>query len=192
MNLIDFKVQPPVRFNCWKHHAGYIRQRIKAANSIDDFNSILKEMLSIGNSQMDLYTGNLSPAEIDNFVRTLIGEKNINSYQSYFKWIHNERKDYRIICLKDNSKWTLRVGNEDERYVHIHPGRYSVNSIRVKATALKTAAAALLWKKLNNLAELDLSVINYVRKNFISAPPVKAIPQKENRGLMKIVSLLDR
>ncbi len=192
MNFIDFKIQPPVRFNCWKHHAGYIRQRIKEANSIDDFNSILKEMLSIGNSQMDLYTGDLSPAEIDNFIRTLIDERNINSYQSYFKWIHNEGKDYRIISLKDNSKWTLRVGNEDERYVHIHPGRYSVNSIRVKAAALKTAAAALLWKKLNNLTELDLSVINYVRKNFISAPPVKAIPQKENKGLMMIVFLLDQ
>ncbi|HSR18844.1 MAG TPA: hypothetical protein VLM39_12200 [Ignavibacteriaceae bacterium] len=192
MNFIDFKMQPPVRFNCWKHHAGYIRQRIKEVNSIDDFNSMLKEMLSIGNSQMDLYTGDLSPAEIVNFIRTLIEEKNINSYPSYFKWIHNEGKDYRMISLKDNSKWTLRIGNEDERYVHLHPGRYSVNSIRVKATALKTAAAALLWKKLNNLTELDLSVINYVRKNFISAPPVKAIPQKENRGLMKIVSLLDR
>jgi hypothetical protein len=173
-------------------HAGYIRQRIKEANSIDDFNSILKEMLSIGNSQMDLYTGDLSPAEIDNFIRALIDERNINSYQSYFNWIHNEGKDYRMISLKDNSKWTLRVGNEDERYVHIHPGRYSVNSIRVKAAALKTAAAALLWKKLNNLTELDLPVINYVRKNFISAPPVKAIPQKENKGLMKIISLLDR
>jgi hypothetical protein len=192
MNLIDFRIQPPVRFNCWKHHAGYIRQRIKEADNIDNFNSILKEMLSIGNSQMDLYTGNLSPAEIDNSIRTLIDEKIVNSFQSYFKWVHNEGKDYRIISLIDNSKWTLRVGNEDERYVHLHPGRYSENSIRVKAAALKTAAAALLWKKLNNLPELDLSVINYVRKNFISAPPVKAIPQKENRGLMKILSLLDR
>ncbi|HVO75272.1 MAG TPA: hypothetical protein VMT35_14675 [Ignavibacteriaceae bacterium] len=191
MSINDPKIPVPIRLNCWKHHTGYIKLRINKADNIDHFNSIIKEMLCIGNSQMDLYTGHLSPAEISKYIREFLNEKNISSFQAYLKWIHDEEKDYKMINLKDNSSWILRVGNENERYVHIHPGRYSEDSIRVKAAALKTAVASLLWKKINNLPELDLETINYVRKNFIEEPPIKAFPRTAERGLRKIISVLD-
>ena len=60
----DYKVSVPIYFNCWKHHAGFIVQQIKTVNRIDMFDEIKFHMLKIGESQMDLYIGNYSPAEI--------------------------------------------------------------------------------------------------------------------------------
>jgi hypothetical protein len=188
MNIIDITVPEPFRLNCWKHHAGYIRMRINEVNNSDKLSRMIKEMLAIGNSQMDLYTGGLTPAEICSSVIMQLKEKNIDSFETYSDWIYRGGKDFQLLLLIDGSKWALRMGNEEGRYIHIHPGRYSINSVRVKAAALKTAAAALMWKNLNNLPELDLSIINHVRKNLISAPPIKAI---QNKGLMKIISLLE-
>jgi len=191
MNLNDFIVPEPIRLNCWKHHADYIRMRINGVKNIDELNGIVKEMLSIGNSQMDLYTGRLSPAEISSSIRMQLAKYKINSYKAYSGWIHKGGKDFQLLILIDGSKWALRMGNEEQRYVHIHPGRYSENSIRVKAAAIKTAVAALIWKKLQNLPELDLQAINYLRKNLISAPPLKSIPEVKDKGLWKIISILD-
>ena len=45
--------------------------------------------------------------------------------------------------MPDGSAWVLRQGEEGGRYVHVHPGRRTPPTLRVRATVLKTAVMAL-------------------------------------------------
>ena len=58
-------IQLPLTFNCWKHHAGFIKKQIEIYRgekiSVEE---LQKTLLVIGESQMDLYHGELSPQKI--------------------------------------------------------------------------------------------------------------------------------
>jgi hypothetical protein len=84
----------------------------------------------------------------------------------------------------------LRLGEQPERYVHIHPGRYSPHTIRVKAGALKTAIALSVWMKLYNHGELTVELLNYVRKDVLTASPVKSLTAVE--GFVKLFKLVNK
>ena len=60
------KIKKPVLLNCWKHHAGFIRSKIKAykRNPETDLELLQNEILLIGESIMDLYLGELNPRQI--------------------------------------------------------------------------------------------------------------------------------
>ena len=90
---------------------------------------------------MDLYLGSLNPRQISNEIINKIKNFGLYTYIKYRKWLSEEGKQYKQIDLSDTSVWMLRFGNEKDRYIHIHPGRYSPNTMRVKAKTLKTAIA---------------------------------------------------
>jgi hypothetical protein len=190
MKIIERSDPPlPVLLNCWKHHLGFIKEQIKTIRLRDSgsLEYIRQNLLTIGESQMDLYLGELSPAEIGKQVIDRLNESGIISFNNYKTWIANEGKEYRLITLDDDSIWTLRLGIDKKRYVHIHPARNTLNTIRVKATTLKTAIIALCWIKVYGGLYSDLEIINKVRKDFLSEPPLKNV--SVNKGLIKLISI---
>lgn len=56
-------VPPPVLFNAWKHHAGWVRGRIvdAAAGGEPGLRALADEVIVTGTKLMDFYTGTLTP-----------------------------------------------------------------------------------------------------------------------------------
>jgi len=183
-------VPPPINFNCWKHHAGFIIRQTETINNEKELTDLKKILLKIGESQMDLYLGSITPEEITrNIINKLIKIK-AAGYKEYKNWLNEEGKDFRLVKLKDDSDWTIRLGEEKERYVHIHPARNSKNTIRVKAHTLKTVILLNAWGKINRTENFDKELINMLRNRFLDLPPLK--PSKENPGIGKLIKLFDQ
>ncbi|MCW8995467.1 MAG: hypothetical protein OQK77_06605 [Psychromonas sp.] len=182
------KINPPINFNCWKHHAGFIKKQIQSVQHIQDIDKLKTILLKIGESQMDLYYGNYSPMEISERIVNYLKEKKIYLPERYKDWLTRNEIDYQLINLFDKSVWTLRRGEDAERYVHIHPGRYSPNTRRVKALTLKTAIFTLCCEKLGEPKLTGRELINHIRKKYLNEPPLKSI--SKDGGLGKLLELL--
>lgn len=187
---MDYEIPFPILFNCWKHHAAFIRQQIALSNenNHEDFQRLIKNLLLIGGSQMDLYTGNLPPPEIGLEILHQLNDKIKLELSSYKEWLYSGNKNYKKLTIVDDSSWTLRLGNDEQRYVHIHPSRYSPYSVRVKATTLKTAIAFLSWQKINKEKLVTLEMINFVRKKFLNECSVKSLTSSS--GITNVIKLL--
>ncbi len=185
-----FDTAVPVLFNLCKHHLGYIRYRINdiTTNDYPKFNSVQKELLIIGDSVMDLYTGSLLPSDISNEITGILKKQNAFNRRAYINWINESSRNYRLLKLSDGSVWTLRTGNDEEKFVHIHPGRQSVHTVRVRAVTLKTSVIVLAYLRLNDLYLYDLELVNKLRKNFLSLPPLKVL--NAGAGLNKLIGII--
>lgn len=184
-----YTIPEPVLFNCMKHHAGYISEYIADFNpSGKRTKSFLKDLNTIGNSQMDLYTGNLSPLSISTQIFEFLKISNAGTGSSYLHWMEQAGYRYRILTVSDDSTWILLPGNKKDRYVHIHPGRFSRHSVRVRSETLKCAIAALVFAKRYERNADDLDFINMVRTGKLNLPPVRDIAP--NRGIGKLIRLL--
>ncbi len=161
----------PILFHPLKHHLYFIKQFILESATAPD--EALKASLStIGGSQLDFYTGRLSIEGLAQEVIAALATQDVLQPEAYKLYLGAAGKDYRTITLSDDSVWVLRLGVIAERHVHLHPARYSANTIRVKATALKTAIAALIAAKRTNLPVTDVDMINRVRAQWLNLPPV--------------------
>lgn len=179
----------PINFNCWKHHAGFIKEQIKKIRSEKDIETLKSFLLKIGESQMDLYLEKFSPEEISDHVLELLKRKKIFSSEQYLDWVTKEGKEYQLIKLKDGSIWTLRFSENQERYIHIHPGRYSPHTIRVKATTLRTAILILCFEQIGEKASINTESVNQVRKKYLNEPPLKSLAKAS--GLIRLVDLFN-
>jgi len=191
INLLHY-LEYSIKFNPWKHHKNYICNKIENYSDQKEtgFKDLKRNLVHIGGSQTDLYTGTLSvPQIMQNITRELL-KYNIKNKKSYKNWLQKSGKDYRNISLQDNSLWTLRLSEVDEKFIHIHPSRHSKNTVRVRSTTLKTAIAVKLISKMKTVSPTDLKLINEVRKNLLNESPVKAVYKKS--GLVKIILLLER
>ncbi len=156
----------PVLLNCWKHHSGFIKSKIAQykKNPESNIRELVNEMLSIGESLMDLYIGELTPQEIANAVANHLTNESISGPVEYKNWLNLEDKDFKIIKLADRSQWTLRLGEKKTKYVHIHPSRYSPHTVRVRSTTLKSA---ILFSTFDEYRAKDqLVLINRIRKEL--------------------------
>lgn len=185
---INCDLSKPVLLNCWKHHAGFIGSKIREyKNSREpDLNKLLKELLQIGESLMDLYLGELAPGKIAEDVMTYLKKQMDLSRNNFQNWLTEEGNDYRIISLEDTSKWTLRLGEKSDRYLHIHPSRYSPHTTRVRSSSLKTAIIYGIIEKQET--EDQLSFINRLRKEFFELPPLKNL--KSATSLLNLIEIL--
>ena len=139
---------------------------------------------------MDLYYGSYSPAEISKQIVSSLKRNKICSSEEYKEWLKKDGKDYQLLKLKDKSVWTLRLSEELNRYVHIHPGRYSPSTIRVKATTLKTAIMILCYKQLGEIKSIETEAVNFIRKKHLNEPPIKSFSNAS--GLGRIINLLSK
>ncbi len=182
-------VPVPLLFNCLKHHAGYI------ARFISRFSSrslpLLKEHLSaIGKSQMDLYTGNLEPHEISLEIKDFLHARKLLDEESYLQWLAASGVKYRETKLSDESVWVLLPGKIAGRHVHIHPGRYSPFTIRVRSETLRTAIAVLIYCRLHGGNCHSLAVVNEAREGLLDLSPVKEVSTR--RGLGRMIVILEQ
>lgn len=164
----------PINLNCWKHHAGFIKEQIESVREINELDALKSYLLKIGESQMDLYFGNYSPVKVSEQILESLHRKKIFIFGQYKDWLIKDWKDYQLLKLKDKSVWTLRLGDDIARYVHIHPGRYSPLTVRVKATTLKTAIFLLCFEQLGKIKSFETETINQIRKKYLNEPPLKS------------------
>lgn len=179
----------PIKFNCWKHHALFIKKELRKFKSDAQIKELQSLLLKIGESQMDLYFGKLTPVEIGIQTVNYLSSNSIKNRKKFTDWLYRAETEYQIIVLKDKSVWTLRNGNEEKRFVHIHPGRYSPNTIRVKALTLKSVICVLAYLRIQSFHSVDIGLINEVRKKYLNASPIKSINKKN--GLGKLITLLN-
>ncbi len=180
----------PVNLNCWKHHAGFITHQIKSIINEKQIDDIKFYLLKIGGSVMDLYLGKYSPEEISKQIINSLKRKRVFKPEKYREWLNKDGSDYQFIKLKDKSFWTLRLGENPEKYVHIHPGRYSPHTIRVKAATLKTAIFILCFLQTGEMQAVDTETVNHVRKKYLSEPPLKSLSKAA--GLIKMLEVLEK
>ncbi|RJP72725.1 MAG: hypothetical protein C4539_03170 [Ignavibacteriales bacterium] len=181
--------QNPVLLNLWKHHLGFIIGNIVKTKSEADLEIIRTNLLKIGGSQMDLYIGSLTPENILDQVYSFIQSNQLTTKENYQSWLSSDSgKEYSQFSLSDKSDWTFRLGNEEDKFVHIHPSRYSPNTIRIKATVLKTAILVFSFLNFKNGSYIDINLINRLRKEYLEESPLKTVEFK--KGLGKFLDFL--
>jgi hypothetical protein len=84
----------------------------------------------------------------------------------------------------------LRLGDE-ERFVHLHPGRWSPATVRVRGNVLKTAFLVLVHVQVHGGDPMDRAVINAVRREHLGLSPLGEDPEG-GLGLGSIIELLRR
>lgn len=186
--LENCAVPSPVLFNCLKHHLGFIKEFILTNVASKNLEALSPQLRLIGESQMDLYLGELTPMLISHQIIEQLHAKEAFRKAAYIEFIHTQNIGYQTLILSDTSVWILRIGEVEGRHIHIHPGRYSPQTIRVKASTLKTAIALSVWMKLHNYSEATIEMLNYVRKDILGASPVKSFAATEGFG--KIFNLI--
>ena len=164
-------IAPPFTFNPMKHHLGFIREFIRQAELFPE-QDIFGAINSIGPHVTDLYFGQLSIQQIISSISSQLIQLSAFNHQGYLEWIGNSGKDYNFMQLPDGSKWTFRVGEKAERYVHFHPGRLSF-SIRVRGNTLRTALGLRIMVKDDRSLYQDKEFINRVRQHYLGLSPIK-------------------
>lgn len=191
INTPSFDVPFPVLFNLHKHHAGFLRERILQAVEIGDqgLGDLANELVVVGAKLMDLYHGPFAPQEIgQNVIATLKKNGRVDP-QAFRAWV-DAGGGYQVIEFpEDTSKWVLRFGDESDRFIHVHPARFSPFTIRVRATVLTTAVLSLAHAKLNGGDPLSRSVVNVVRRDHLGLAPIGRDPSGD-AGIGAVVELL--
>jgi hypothetical protein len=182
-------VPAPILLNLWKHHAGFLRRQIEriAGQGESALAELSTQLRLVGTDLMDLYTGALRPAEIGESIRALLaGEDRLDreTYDAWMAWYPSH-----VIALDhDGSRWVLRRGGDPERFVDLHPGRWSPATRRVRASVLKTAVMAHALSRVNGSDFRDVSLINQARREYLSLPPIRDLSAGE--GLDIVLGLL--
>jgi hypothetical protein len=182
----------PILFNTWKHHAGALRRRLAdvRAGGVAALGVLPEQLLVMGTELMDLYTGTLTPADIGSRVLEALRAEDRLTWPKYHPWIE-QNGGYRMLTFaEDQSQWVLRAGAEDDHYVHLHPGRWTPETRRVRANVLKTALMVLAYTAVQGGDPRDVAVINRVRQQYLGMAPIREL--MGDQGLGVILDVLQR
>jgi hypothetical protein len=187
--LETLEVPAPVLLNIWKHHAGAIRQHIAAAirAGLPALDLLPVQLRVIGSDLMDLYVGTLpAPRIADELLRQLRTHTSLER-DAYRCWL-DQTGGFRVLTIaEDESCWVLRLGEDGPRFVHVHPGRASPQTRRVRANVLKTAILVLAHAGVSGGDPLDVKLIDSVRRR-LELPPVGKMAA--DRGLTEVIRVL--
>lgn len=166
----------PVLFNSWKHHAGWIRWRVRQAVAAGQpgVDALPAELVVVGTRLMDLYTGSFTPAELASQLMDQLRAAGRLEYESLAAWLSGQAA-WSMLDLPDGSKWAIRLGPADGRYLHLHPGRWVPHTLRVQANALKSAVMAHAHAGLTRGDPTDLALVNDARRKYLGLLPVRAL-----------------
>jgi hypothetical protein len=169
-------ISKPFIFNPLKHHSGHIKSFIGQCKFGEIEKAVLQEyLLKMGNCMLDLYFGELGITQILSDIENMLKEGVSFGPESYAKYIKGSSRKFQNIQISDHSTWTLLIGNEPERYIHIHPARGSEYTVRIRAIALKTALIMKIYYG-NQLEDIDLvDLTNEIRLNYLDESPIKNI-----------------
>jgi len=123
----------PVRFNAFKHHRNYILGILESTSP-----EVIIDLLDpVCNNYIDIYTGTMSPADIVYAIIKILQSNQVFQEDDFTRWV-DSKNGYRQISLDDGSEWIARRCNKAERYIHLHPAREGLFSLRFKGSTLKT------------------------------------------------------
>jgi hypothetical protein len=88
--------------------------------------------------------------------------------------------------LSDSSAWVVKRSVNDENYIHLHPGKRSELTCRVRASTLKTVIACYAVEELPEKPH-QLSAVNQIRCNWLNLSPVKVL--QPGKGILKLAAL---
>jgi hypothetical protein len=165
---------PPVMLNGWKHHTAFLLDQVRrwAKKPEQLFPLFVAKLKMLGDSQFDIYNGDLSPDEIANDVKNILKGFNVYERDSYTQWIERSPQLFWQVNISDGSEWTLRQDDEtDECYIHIHPARHSKYTYRLKANQLRTALATLVMANMRR-EKPSLPLLNEVRQEYLGLSSV--------------------
>jgi hypothetical protein len=187
--LSAWEAPVPVLLNAWKHHAAFLRRQVREASTAGDagLDALAANLVVVGTELMDLYTGRFTPAEIAAKVLDELKAKDLLAPPAYRAWVA-ESGGYAVTTFaEDSSRWVLRVGDEDGRYVHVHPARWAPETRRVRANVMKTAALVLAHAGVHGGDPLDRARANAVRQKYLGLAPIG----RELSGDQGLGALLD-
>ncbi len=128
----------------------------------------------IGNNLIDFYFGQLGVEQICSECTQYFQKNNIYKSQQFFKWLGCAH--WKKIILSDQSEWMVRSGNSSERFIHIHPAKFSKHTIRVKGTTLKTVLTlCILDVPIQQNPDTNLRAVNNYRNELLGLSPVKSL-----------------
>jgi hypothetical protein len=178
MNEIPLRIT----FNPHKHHFRFLLDEIKRWKTLE-WEIVLNEILSIGNNLTDFYYGELPVKQICLETISYFTERGIDNKTLFLKWLNTS--GYNKIQLSDNSLWLVKEGNDNDRYIHIHPAKFSEHTIRVRATTLKTAIALRIGGvKIKEKTNENLPAVNQIRKELLGLSPVKSL--HSDTGILRL------
>jgi hypothetical protein len=180
-------IPPPLLFNPLKHHLGFIREYISenlnTEKKIKNL-SVIKDLKHIGGSLMDIYYGDLSPEDVILEILKFLEDNHLIKKDHFVKWAGRDPKDLRTIKLSDDSEWVLKSFNNEIRYVHPFPARYSLHSLRVKANSIRSAVLYMIFIGKDFITEEDLNIARSVS----GLSPIKNLTDAE--AITKMIELL--
>ncbi|MBS0027411.1 hypothetical protein ACTJJ0_19375 [Chitinophaga sp. 22321] len=165
-----------------KHHLSALRHRL----SLLAPGELHTALLALGGSQMDMYAGGLDMPTIFNEIRQQLQHAGVNNRADYEAFLATSG-GYGTVVLSDTSNWILRLAADKEQYIHLHPGRYSPHTFRVKASALKTALAYWIAAQHQLTTGPLLEDLNRLRKD-LRLSPLRSL--RESGHILEIMSLL--
>jgi hypothetical protein len=137
---------------------------------------------------MDWYIGDLWPGALGERILEMLRAEGREKLGPFRAWV--EAGDgYRVVTLEDGSRWVLGLGDEMGRYIHLHPGRWSPHTLRVKAPVLKTAVVALAHAGVHGGEPTDRELVNEVRRLYLDLPPLGS-ELDADLGLGRVVRVL--
>ncbi|HEY7313841.1 MAG TPA: hypothetical protein VH643_31110 [Gemmataceae bacterium] len=160
--------------NTWKHHAAALRREIRktvqaGATALDE---LADQLIVIGTELMDLYTGRFTPSEIGSLVIAQLRAEDRLALPALRGWIAASGGYGVLTFAEDDSRWVLRMGDESDRYIHVHPARWAPRTCRVRANVLKTAVMVLAHVGLHGGDAMELARVNAVRTEYLGLAPM--------------------
>jgi hypothetical protein len=183
------EVPAPILLNTWKHHAGAIREHtaVTISGGAEALERLPAQLRVIGTDLMDLYLGRLSASRIAAEVLRQVQGQTPLERTAYRSWLEKSGGFRLLAIAEDQSQWVLRLGEDEERFIHIHPGRGSPETRRVRANVLKTAILVLAHAGVHGGDPLDLKLIDSIRPR-LELPPVGKLAA--DGGLAEVIQLL--
>ena len=186
--MIHFDHIPlPILFNPLKHHLGFIKEYIEEnleSKEFFDNQTLIKDLKHLGGSLMDIYYGVLSPDSVIDEIMKFLNANHLIDKDSYIKWAGKDPNELKTIELSDASKWVLKYSENEVRFVHPFPARYSPHSFRVKANTLKSAILYIICIGKDYVTEEDLNLARAVS----GLSPVKDVI--DNEAITEMIEIL--
>ncbi|NUM34190.1 MAG: hypothetical protein HUU50_06580 [Candidatus Brocadiae bacterium] len=168
-------------YNAGKHHLETIVKNIVAySEKGEECQSLKEKLLAAGEGVMDIYEGKLGVEEIKKEVWAFLQKNQLCNFESYKNYLEKEGSIkrngyYTNLELSDCSVVTMRMGDTEDSFVHVHPGRHTPNTFRVKAKTFKTAAFATFLGLCRKTSPYNLAIINESRAHLELSPVTEGI-----------------